>query len=129
MATIETLTGSPPAGREQGTYVVPNDWEDARRRLQCLEAWADPATTRRLAATGVGPGGRCLEVGAGGGSVTRWLCERVGPAGRVVALDMDTRFVEELDYPQLEVRSQDVVTHPVPRGEFDLVHARALLIH
>jgi hypothetical protein len=42
---------------------------------------------------------------------------------------MDTRFVEELDYPHLEVRRQDVVTHPVPRGEFDLVHTRALLTH
>jgi 2-polyprenyl-3-methyl-5-hydroxy-6-metoxy-1,4-benzoquinol methylase len=129
MTTAEILTAPPPALREQGTYVVPNDWEDARRRLACLEAWADPATTRRLAATDVGPGWSCLEVGAGGGSVTRWLCERVGSAGRVVAVDMDTRFVEELDYPHLEVRSHDVVTHPVPRGEFDLVHTRALLTH
>ena len=131
MATVETLDEQRRTtldGREQGTYVVPNDWGDARRRLRLLETWADPATTRRLAATGVGPGWRCLEVGAGG-SVTRWLCERVGPAGQVVAVDMDTRFVEELDYPQLEVRRQDVVTQPVPRGEFDLVHTRAVLTH
>jgi 2-polyprenyl-3-methyl-5-hydroxy-6-metoxy-1,4-benzoquinol methylase len=132
MATVETFSEQPRAAlgaREEGTYVVPNDWDDARQRLRLLETWADPGTTQRLDATAVAPGWRCLEAGAGGGSVTRWLCERVGPAGRVVAIDMDTRFVEDLDYPQLEVRRQDVVTQPVPRGEFDLVHTRALLTH
>jgi SAM-dependent methyltransferase len=47
----------------------------------------------------------------------------------VVAVDLDTRFVDELDHPNLEVRRQDIVTQPLPAGEFDLVHARALLMH
>jgi SAM-dependent methyltransferase len=132
MSTTEIIPDGPgaaPIGRERGTYVLPNDWDGARRRLEALERCFDPTTIRRLEATGVGPGWRCLEVGAGAGSVTRWLCQRVGPTGQVVAVDLDTRFLEELDEANLEVRRQDIVDQPLPPGGFDLVHARALLMH
>ena len=132
MVTVDTLAGQPDSTwgpRRVGTYVVPNDWEGARRRLRLLEAWADPATTRRLAATGVGPGWHCLEVGAGGGSITDWMCQQVGSTGTVVAVDIDTRFVDELEHRNLTVHHQDVVTEPVPRHQFHLVHTRAVLSH
>jgi SAM-dependent methyltransferase len=132
MVTVDALAEQPDSAggpRRVGTYVVPNDWDGARRRLRLLEAWADPATTRRLAVTGVGPGWHCLEVGAGGGSITDWLCQQVGSTGTVVAVDIDTRFVDELEHPNLAVRHQDVVTEPVPRHQFDLVHTRAVLSH
>ncbi|MDQ1505045.1 MAG: hypothetical protein QOD57_2772 [Actinomycetota bacterium] len=132
MVTVDTLAGQPDSAggpRRVGTYVVPNDWDGARRRLRLLEAWADPATTRRLAVTGVGPGWHCLEVGAGGGSITDWLCQQVGSTGTVMAVDIDTRFVDELERPNLAVHRQDVVTEPVPRHQFDLVHTRAVLSH
>lgn len=132
MVTVDTLAGQPDSAggpRRVGTYVVPNDWDGARRRLRLLEAWADPATTRRLAVTGVGPGWHCLEVGAGGGSITDWLCQQVGSTGTVMAVDIDTRFVDELERPNLAVHRQDVVTESVPRHQFDLVHTRAVLSH
>jgi SAM-dependent methyltransferase len=132
MSTTEIIAKSPgaaPIGREHGTYVAPNAWEGAGLRLRALEQCFDPATTRRLEATGVGPGWRCLEVGAGAGSITRWLCQRVGATGQVVAVDIDTRFLDELDDQNLEVRRQDVVDQPLPPGGFDLVHTRALLMH
>ncbi len=132
MTTVETAsdrTDESRTARERGTYAAPNEWVEARRRLQLLETVYDRATTRRLEATGVGAGWHCAEVGAGGGSVTRWLCDRVGPSGRVLAVDIDTRFVDELDHPSLEVRRQDIVTQPLRAGEFDLVHARAVLMH
>src|SRR5437588_12538585 len=97
---------SAPQARTLGTYLVPNSWDHARKRLELLEGCFDPGTIRRLEATGVRPGWRCLEVGGGGGSITRWLCERVGVLGRVTVVDIDTRFLEELDYPNLEVRRQ-----------------------
>jgi len=50
----------------------------------------------------VGDGWRCLEVGGGGGSITEWLCRRVGPTGRVVATDINTRFLDALDFENLE---------------------------
>ncbi len=126
---IAEVPGAVPIGRERGTYVVPNDWNGARRRLRALEQCFDATTARRLEATGVGPGWRCLEVGAGAGSIARWLGQRVGPTGQVVAVDIDTRFLEELDDLNIEVRRQDVVDQPVSPGEYDLVHARALLMH
>jgi hypothetical protein len=46
-----------------------------------------------------------------------------------MAVDIDTRFVDELERPNLAVHRQDVVTEPVPRHQFDLVHTRAVLSH
>jgi SAM-dependent methyltransferase len=44
-------------------------------------------------------------------------------------MDLDTRFVDALTEPNLTVRQHDIVAEDLPVGEFDLVHARALLAH
>ncbi|HEX5166055.1 MAG TPA: methyltransferase [Thermomicrobiales bacterium] len=90
---------------------------------------ADAGTIRHFEALGVDDGWNCLEAGAGGGSMTAWLCDRVGPDGSVVAVDINTRFVEDLDRPNLEVRQLNVVDEALPAGQFDLVHTRAVLAH
>ncbi len=115
-------------GEDSGasTYMLGTE---ERRRLELLEQCLDPITTRSLDAIGVEPGWRCLELGGGGGSVTRMLCDRVGPAGRVAAVDLDTRFLDEIDAENLEVHSQNVVTDGFPGDAYDLVHARLLLMH
>jgi SAM-dependent methyltransferase len=110
-------------------YLPSNAWPEERRRLAALEEHYDPGSIRLLRALGVAPGWRCLEVGAGGGSIAAWLCEQVGASGRVVATDIDTRFVEQLAYPQLEVRRHDITADPLEADTFDLVHARAVLTH
>jgi ubiquinone/menaquinone biosynthesis C-methylase UbiE len=89
----------------------------------------DAVTWRRLRAAGLQLGWRCLEAGAGRGSVARWLGAEVGPHGQVVAVDIDTRFLRDLDSQTIEVAEADVVTDPLPAGPFDLVHARLLLMH
>jgi 2-polyprenyl-3-methyl-5-hydroxy-6-metoxy-1,4-benzoquinol methylase len=111
------------------TYIFDNAWTEERRRLAALEAVFDPGTWRLLEARGVGPGWRCLEVGAGGGSIAKWLCGRVGPAGRVVATDLDTRFLDAIDRPNLEVRRHDLASEALPAAEFDLIHTRMVLQH
>jgi SAM-dependent methyltransferase len=108
------------------TYILGTE---ERRRLELLEHCLDPITTRSLDAIGVEAGWRCLELGAGGGSVTRMLCDRVGPAGRVAAVDLDTRFVEEINADNLDVHRSDVVAEGLPGDGYDLVHARLLLMH
>lgn len=118
---------STTAGR--GTYTLPNEWEHARRRLRLLEDGYDPGSVRRLAALGVGPGWHCLEVGGGGGSITRWLAGQVGPGGRVVAVDLVTRFLDEIDHPAVEVHQLDLARGDLPAGPFDLIHTRAVLSH
>jgi 2-polyprenyl-3-methyl-5-hydroxy-6-metoxy-1,4-benzoquinol methylase len=111
------------------TYSFDNSWNQAQARLAALEARFDPGTVSHLEALGVASGWRCLEVGAGGGSVAGWLCGRVGPAGYVLATDLDTRYVERLEMPNLKIQQHDVVHEALPISEFDLVHSRAVLSH
>ena len=110
-------------------YSFDASWEGERGRLALIEAWLDPHSIRAFEDLGVQPGWRCLDVGAGGGSITQWLCERVGPAGSVVAVDADTRFLEKLGAPNLEIVRADVEHEELPRAAFDLVHTRFLLQH
>jgi SAM-dependent methyltransferase len=110
-------------------YVWDNAMAEARRRLGLLEQLYDPGTTRNLDALGVMPGWSCLEVAGGAGSITRLLCERVGSTGRVVCVDLDTRFLDEIEAPNLEVVRRDILGDGLPEGDFDLVHVRDLLMH
>ncbi len=110
-------------------YSFDNTWERARERLRGIEARFDPGTIRHLEACGVSEGWHCLEVGAGAGSIAEWLCQRVGRTGRVFATDVETRFLDVLDNPNLEARKHDIVTDDLPEGAFDLAHARMVLSH
>jgi SAM-dependent methyltransferase len=108
------------AGREEA--------ED--ERLDLLEQIYDPASrSRRMV---VQPGWRCLEVGAGRGSMAAWLAEQVGPTGYVVAVDIDTRYLEKLDLPNLEAVQHNILDDPLADlgpGSFDLVCSRLMLFH
>ena len=117
----------PPAATS--AYVFDNAAAPTRLRFAGLPLVFDPGTIRHLEERGVSPGWRCLEVGAGGGSIARWLAERVGPAGFVLATDIDTRFLDGLRLPNLEVRRHDIGTEPLPVDTFDLVHCRLVLEH
>lgn len=110
-------------------YVLDNAWQQARERLTLQEQFADEATHRRIAALGSADGWHCLEAGAGAGSVARWLSTHVGPNGHVLAVDLDTRFLSELQQTNVDVHQMDIVSEDLPRAAFDLVHARLLLIH
>jgi SAM-dependent methyltransferase len=98
-------------------------------RFDALPRLFDATTIRHLESLGVGPGWSCLEVGAGGGSIARWLGERVGPSGHVLATDIDTRFLESLNQPPIEVIRHDITTEPLPEASFDLAHTRLVLAH
>jgi len=111
------------------TYAFNNDWHRARQRLAFLEQCLDPGTFRRVGALGIADRWQCLEVGAGGGSVAQWLCSQVGASGRVVAIDIDTRFIDGLQEPNLEVRSHNLISDNLPQNSFDLVHTRMVLMH
>jgi SAM-dependent methyltransferase len=70
-----------------------------------------------------------LEIGAGAGSIAAWLCRRVGPTGQVVATDLQTKFLEAIDAPNLEVRKHDITTDELEPNSFDIVMARKVLEH
>ena len=108
-------------------YVFDAAFETERQRLENMTAFFEPGTERILAALGVTEGWRVLEVGGGSGNTTAWLCDQVGSSGAVVATDLDTRFLDQLQHPNLEVRNHNIVSDPAEEAAFDLVHARLLL--
>ncbi|HKD98875.1 MAG TPA: methyltransferase domain-containing protein [Micromonosporaceae bacterium] len=112
-----------------GTYVFDQAWHRERERLSALESLFDGPSRRLLADLGVGEGWRCLEVGCGAGSLALWMADRVGATGRVLATDLDTRFLDGHGRDNLDVRTHNVVTDPLEEEAFDLVHARAVLVH
>jgi SAM-dependent methyltransferase len=112
-----------------GAYVFDNAWDRERERLAGLETLLDPGTQKVAESLGIAQGWRCLEVGGGGGSMARWFAERVGPTGRVVATDLDTRFLDAIPVPNLDVLRHDVLRDDLPQDHFDLAHARLLVEH
>jgi SAM-dependent methyltransferase len=122
-------TEGPPERAIKSQYISENAWVRARERLAGLETRLDPGTIRYLEALGVGAGWHCLEVGGGGGSIAEWLCNRVEITGHVLATDIDTRFLEALDYRNLEVRRHNILTDELDQEAFDLVHVRTVLFH
>jgi SAM-dependent methyltransferase len=110
-------------------YTWDNAMVEGRRRLALLEHALDPATLRRMERIGVGDGWSVLELGAGGGSVTAWLCQRVGSRGRVCAVDIDARFVQTLDFDNLDVYEGDILSSSLPANTYQMIHARWTLMH
>lgn len=114
---------------EEG-YLLNNRVVQASGRFDALSQVFDPVTFRHIDALGHATGWRCWEVGAGGPSVPNGLAERVGPTGSVIATDLDTTWLAERVGAGVEVVQHDVAhDEPPAGGEFDLVHARLVLLH
>jgi len=107
-------------------YLLDNQQAEAGTRFDALAELFDPSTFRHLAALGVAEGWRCWEVGAGGPTVPSWLAGRVGRSGSVLATDIDVSWLNSTAFA---VRRHDVGIDPPPGDDFDLVHARLVLVH
>jgi ubiquinone/menaquinone biosynthesis C-methylase UbiE len=114
---------------EDAGYLFDNAGGETPTRFAGLEGLWDESTIRYLSNLGVGTGWKCWEVGAGGGSIARWLAERVAPTGTVLATDLDLTRIPEGSPSNLAFVRHDVVHDPIPTGEYDLVHARLVLVH
>jgi SAM-dependent methyltransferase len=111
------------------SYVFDHSLTLEEQRLGKIQEWLDPGTKRYLDQIGVRPGWRCLEVAAGAGSIACELSSRVGPDGSVLATDLDLKFLDAIDLPNVEVRRHDILNDELPEDAFDLVHTRLLLMH
>lgn len=107
-------------------YVYDQGYADERKRIAGMEALWDPGSRALIEELGISKGWKCLEVGAGGGSLVEWMA---GQGASVLAVDIDTRFVESLASDAIEVRRVDIREDELPQAEFDLVHARLVLEH
>lgn len=123
------MTTETQSSAKRSTYVFDQAWQKELERLRSLEALFDPGSQRHLLARGVGPGWHCLEVGCGAGSLALWLADRVGATGSVLATDLDPRFLEGHGRSNLMVIRHDLTTDALTPAAFDLIHARALLVH
>jgi ubiquinone/menaquinone biosynthesis C-methylase UbiE len=103
--------------------------EHAIASFRELSTLYDAQTIRHMERTGIARGWSCLEVGGGGGSIASWLCERVGDEGRVLATDLEPRFLQMLPFDNLEVRRHDIRMEGLAEFEFDVAHARLVLMH
>jgi SAM-dependent methyltransferase len=110
-------------------YVLADVDRAQRERLEAMDRATEDVTRQLMSRYCPQPGMVCADVAAGVGGVARWLCEQVGPTGRVVATDLEVRWLEEIDAPNLEVRRSNILTDSLGEAEFDLIHARALLTH
>jgi trans-aconitate methyltransferase len=110
-------------------YAFPHSAADESRRLELFEQRLDPLTIQRIERLAIGRTAKCLEIGGGRGSITRWLSERVGPEGHVTATDLQLGFLNSVDAPNVEVLQHDLRRDTFAERSFDLVHARAVLMH
>jgi SAM-dependent methyltransferase len=107
----------------------------AAYRLRLLHSLYGPGTRRLLLAAGLRRGMRAADLGCGVGTVTALLSERVGPDGLVVGVDASGEQLASacgrLNGRGANVRflEASATATGLPRGLFDLVYCRFLLIH
>lgn len=114
---------------QQTYFAAGSACEAERQRLSILEHLFDDVTRDSLTRLGVSDGWWCCDVGAGHGSITRWLAQVVGSKGRVVAVDLDTRFLTDIDQANVEVIKADFLSNAPIGKSFDLVFTRFVLLH
>jgi ubiquinone/menaquinone biosynthesis C-methylase UbiE len=115
------LLGRSPAEQERLRRQVHELAGEARWLLEQLHIW---------------PGARALDLGCGPQGVLDLLSERVGPRGSVVGLEKSADFVAsarqlvaERRLANVEVVQGDAKATRLPRGSFDVVFARLVLVN
>jgi SAM-dependent methyltransferase len=110
-------------------YLLDNADAIAADRMSTLARLFDPPSHRALERAGIATGWQCLEVGGGGGGIARWMAQRVGASGSVLCTDIDPRHIAPSGIANLHVVRHDVSRDALPEGQFDLAHARLVLLH
>ncbi|HEU5155878.1 MAG TPA: methyltransferase domain-containing protein [Streptosporangiaceae bacterium] len=114
-------------------YIFDTSGEAARLQIQA-EVWGNEVEAM-LDAVGLEPGASCVEIACGSAGILEPLSKRVGPRGRVVAVDTTPHILEAArayclarDLGNVEFVHADAGRTPLPRGSFDFVHSRFLLL-
>ncbi len=108
--------------------MLSKDSPTERERLDSIQRNVDSHTVLVLNGLPITSSWNCLELGAGAGSIAYWLADRC-PDGRVVAVDIDTRYLDPTRAPNLEIQQVDVTGEDYEPAGFDLIHARYLFCH
>jgi SAM-dependent methyltransferase len=123
------------AGSKLGAYALTTG-EDAVRRLHLLHQIYSPAGKRVLLQAGLKEGMRVADFGCGVGATTRMLAEMAGPSGSVTGIDVDNAQLEQAaawcakgQLTNVALLRANACNTGLPRGAFDLVYCRFLLLH
>ncbi len=110
--------------------------EAAVRRLTALHRVYSPTGRRILLRAGLKPGMTVADFGCGVGATTRTLAEMVGPAGSVTGVDVSADQLEQgrrlcatEGITNARFVEASAMATGLPRGSFDLVYCRYLLLH
>jgi SAM-dependent methyltransferase len=120
---------------EPDIYLLGRSGGEAERLKRQIADLA-PDSDAQLEKIGINLGERVVDIGCGPGGVLHLLAKRVGPTGSVLGIDRSAHFVEsarrfaaDLGLTQVEVREGDAYTTGLPRGSFDGVHMRLVLVN
>jgi SAM-dependent methyltransferase len=125
---------SPFHHRAAGSYALATG-ESAAHRLSILHELYGPGTRRLLLDAGIRRGMRVADLGCGVGTVTALLAELVGPQGEAVGIDASAAQLAQarertaLSATNIRFVEASASATGLPRGSFDLVYCRFLLIH
>ena len=121
---------------ESSPYVLRTQVTTEGERLLQQSGGLERETRWLLDRVGVQPGWRVVDVGCGPLGTLNLLAERVGLHGEVVGLEREASLVamgetlfELRELPNLRFALGDAYATGLPRGVFDLAHARLLLIN
>jgi SAM-dependent methyltransferase len=113
----------------KGNYLLENSHYQSKLRLEAISALFDEISFQHMRQLGLGTGWRCWEVGGGSPNLPIHISQEIGSTGLVVATDIDVTWLKASSSSNLTVVEHDVVRDHPPAGQFDLVHARLLLVH
>lgn len=101
---------------------------DEQTRLLGFALTFDQYTLSHLAALPLPELPRVLEIGPGAGTVAEWITSTHPPA-ELTLLDRDTTVLDRLRPLATRCVHTDISEHLDQPGEFDLIHARLVLMH
>lgn len=111
-------------------YLLANSAVELERLRLQARVW-EPEAEAMLDQIGVPPGAACIDIGCGGMGIVGPLSRRAGAGGRVLGIDMDATqlaaaraYVRENGLTNVTIEERDAFRTSLPRGAFDLVHAR-----
>ena len=114
-----------------GELIFNQNQDTELERLSYITAAFDTLTKKHICELNLPANSRCLDIGSGTGSIASWLSDLSDPGNfDVLALDRDGQYLpNKLAYPNnLTILKEDITTAD-SLGEFDLIHARLVLIH
>jgi ubiquinone/menaquinone biosynthesis C-methylase UbiE len=122
--------------KDSNSYVLGGEMRAEGQRLIRQSLGLEREAKWLLDRVGVKPGSRVVDIGSGPLGILDLLAERVGPDGEVVGLERESSLVEmgqtllaQRGLRNVRFRVGDLYDGGLPRGSFDLAHARLLLIN